>query len=518
MWVLTAATVGASRVAAADQWGREVRFSEDSEEATLRWQWSPVGSGCDTAGSVVAQDRGDTPVAGSAYGPAWASAQSGTVCHATGNQAYFLGFGEGGSAPYNPPTQGSALAEPVTVRIYVSGHQWAPGCLIWAQAREYGDGPTLQDFGVIADPEDAEPDSPYVSDVDVEMPAGSRALLLVFASACSVSGIVVEELEVTISGDCAGVPGAGSDAGLVFPAAGLFSTTHPQTWGDEFAQDAGQESDACLFTQPGHYEYRPPEGLDEGDTHIFGAEIGAGDGGAGSITIGWGSSTVGLLAVLNFAVHEPSAGTTSPNARNVHTNAPPGAEFIWVHVAGGTLLHGVSLSNVEGDPVQDAGQDGTDGPGPDPTGGAWTNCQPGSDFLAVGEWVAYAACLIAGLPIVIGTVIGGILRDLFVPGPGLAAQFDSTMQLLGSKVPFGWFSEVVDTISSGLAAASSAPVLVFSMQGVTLDLDDELDEALGALAPYRGWFAAGVWFVFALNVHYALMSAVGSPVSREGKG
>ncbi len=137
----------------------------------------------------------------------------------------------------------------------------------------------------------------------------------------------------------------------------------------------------------------------------------------------------------------------------------------------------------------------------------------------MGEWVAYAACLIAGLPLAIGTIIGGILADLFVPRASFGARVQAFMDDVGGKVPFGWFGEAVGVLTAGLSASSAGPSLSFAfIGGGSLNVQPVLDDALGALAPYRGWLAAGVWFIFAQNVHFMLMSAVGSPVARSAGG
>lgn len=496
---------------AVDQWAREVRFTTEDEVAAPRWQWGALNEGCDPDLSEVAQDRGDDLIDGLPYGASWQSESGGTICRTTTPFIWF-GFSEGGVAPYDA-TPGSPLTEEVTVRFFVTGSVWAhpPHCTIALEARPSGSGTAIESWTVVHSDQVG---STFQSDQEYVLPEGTATLMIVMGIACNIGGVVLQEMTATEAGSCEGVATSAGDDGLVFP--NPYITAHSWTgdeWGNLFRDDT-VPNPGCEFTTDGHYTYVPPEGFDAGDTHQVGVEISSDPGACARVVIQWiaASGGKGILAESHCGANP--GGATGPGHFIVNTNAPEGARGFAIVFVRGTILHGLYLANVEGDPILDNGADGTGSPGPHDGANPFEDCEPGSDFLAVGEWVAFAACLIMGLPVAIVQALVAALRDLFVPGPGLASRFDAFGDMFTSKVPFGWLSEVVGTINAGLSAGAAGVSLSFGYVGMTLDFTDTLDDALGALAPYRSWLAAGVWFMTALNVHYALMAATGAPVAR----
>lgn len=328
-----------------------------------------------------------------------------------------------------------------------------------------------------------------------------------------VKGLEIDEIsgEGTAGSDCHGVPGAGSDSDLVWPSVHLTSPTHDM-WGD------GYSSGGCRFDTAGVFYYSPPEGLDTGDTHQFGVQISSGPARAGSISLHWacfaGSDGGPGRSIMAFSYLGEDEGAAGAGAQIRKSNVPPGAGCIEVVVREATYLHGLLISNVEGDPIQDNGEDGTGAP---PSN---ANCVPGADALDVGTWVVFIGCQITsavsdvwtailGLPGFIAAAIGDMLHTLFVPVE-LGDAWDDFTALMSSRVPMVYVAEVVGFLSgmlttSNLAGGSLATSM--TIMGATVPID--YGAVFGPLEPYRFVLAGLVYVGTGLLVFRSIKSAMG---------
>jgi hypothetical protein len=246
-----------------------------------------------------------------------------------------------------------------------------------------------------------------------------------------------------------------------------------------------------------------------GDTWSFGVAFSALVAGtAARVQVSW----VMLGGLRQMALDHTYTGTDSggaagPGSRIRNSNVPQGATYVEVYVAPGTVLESLYIANVEGDATLDDGSDGTGGPGPDTSGDPWADCEPGSDFLAVGEWVAYAACLIAGLPRAIIGLLVGILVDLFVP-VGIGDAWSAFVDDVSAKVPFGWLAEAVDVLTAFLdpAIAGAAPPVTMVIMGATVAVDTSVTQPI---EQFRPALVAIVYVAVAMGIVRLIRSTVG---------
>lgn len=175
-------------------------------------------------------------------------------------------------------------------------------------------------------------------------------------------------------------------------------------------------------------------------------------------------------------------------------------------------------SDVDDNPIGPGPDDGVAGPISGEHGKpflGYQNCVPGQDFLAVGEWVAWAGCHIYnGLILVINSII-----DLLFPGQGIAEAFESFLATAETRVPFGWFAQVADTIEA--SAGAGADVLgsfTLTVGTASVSIGGAIADALAAVSPYRGLIFAGVAMVMVLGCLRWIMAAVGVSPSHGSTG
>lgn len=174
---------------------------------------------------------------------------------------------------------------------------------------------------------------------------------------------------------------------------------------------------------------------------------------------------------------------------------------------------------------------------------------PPADFLAVGEWVAYLACvarvgfqmvvnwvgevvtaigLLPGLiaaaiglafdtvGAVIATAIeagmilvGDVLEFLFVPTE-LGAEWEAFSELFGSKVPFVWVVEAGSFLTGALTAANVAgPGIDFSMEIMGAEIEPDVAGSLAPLSAVRPALVWVVWIGAGLAVMGRIRGALG---------
>lgn len=144
----------------------------------------------------------------------------------------------------------------------------------------------------------------------------------------------------------------------------------------------------------------------------------------------------------------------------------------------------------------------------------YATCTPGQDFLAVGEWVAWAGCHIYNGTM---TLLNGII-DLLIPGEGLAQAFDEFIAETGELVPFGWYGEIAE--QTELAMASGATTLppweVEFIMGHAFDFAAPLQVMADGAAPYRGLLAASVVLSISLGTLYFIVGSLGGGKAKVG--
>jgi hypothetical protein len=317
--------------------------------------------------------------------------------------------------------------------------------------------------------------------------------------------MTVEGVDWPDAGTCAGI------GELAFPAEGLSSNTHPTQWGDFFMADG--DPAGCGFSKPGLFRYAPPEGIVGGNVYDIEVQFQStlGTTGDARVIVELGGAQTGQA--VRIADHSYAYDGSGPVTYIIQAElrAPAGYRYFTFVMLEHTLLQSVVVADVTGSVLDQGGDDGV-GPGEDNS--AFSECQPGSDFLAVGEWVAYAACLIASLPEAIAGFIGSLLTSLFVPVT-LGASWASFVDTLEGKVPFGWFFDVADAVSAGLSAPSSGlPSLSFLGVSVTAPLGT----ALTAMAPYRGLILAGAAILMVTGCIRWIMAAVGVSPAHQAEG
>jgi hypothetical protein len=303
-------------------------------------------------------------------------------------------------------------------------------------------------------------------------------------------------LEVTGTGgsDCQGVVGAGTSPGLTWGSPGLSSTTH-DAWGDNWTAES---EGGCYFARDGFFNYYAPEGFTNGDTHDFGVQIASMPGRIGRILVQWASvANLTWQTILDFRVTGASGGAIGPGATIVKSNFPAGPyDHIRVIVYSGTILEGLLMSNVEGDPILDDGSGGTGAPPPD----YFVGCTAPPDWTDLGADLGWVGCLLSdgfsfvvdtllSIPVAIANAVSDALYWLFVPQT-LGDSWSTFWDSLTDRVPFGWVAQGV-TAMAGVGSVSGASVTwSFTIAGVVAAIP--FGEFAASAEPYRGWFAAVV--------------------------
>lgn len=575
--VVTTALSGPATVNAAAVWVSEVRFGgeETTEVPTVRWT---LDGSCtnsyrqypDSTPTTLAPMRADSATAritqtvsggcvmsggtgGSRY-PAFGYSTTGTWQHTSGS-----------------PGVGDALTEAQDVRIALTG-SGTSNCAVGAFAYRYGNWSGQLATTTLV-PNMSEPAS-FALSVDWTLPVGTRIFVLTIAQWCTFSAIQVSDIETVegTEGDCIGQAGPGADGQLVFDSGAITSPTGATGWGHQWFSTEGG---SCRFTESEVYHFNPWGGFTPGDTHRFGIQAWLfNTPQTARVTISWARNGGGPEGSSTSALNWTSTSTEAVGTGGAYFTAldvpAQGADYLIISIGHETALAGLYIANVEGDETLDLGEyPSTDYGGtiPDPIVDYFEDCVPGSDFLAVGEWVAYAACLIEGgfaatvdwlrtlrddfvavwddfvFPgfVDIGGGIGSAfswllsellatifapfhagLELLFAPSDDVLDRWEAVSGIAETRFPFSAAASVFDGVEAGLAAPASG--VIGSLDGLEvvgqpLALGSMVNGAIATVAPWRGFLFAGVVLLFIPRFIGVVFAAVGvTHVQPKGDG
>lgn len=462
----------------------------------------------------------------------------GTYCNANNNSTAEVSGWLGASGPGGPNwVQPGHEYRIVSVAGQGAGAGSTPFEYTWGGPSTSGNGGTL--YSVDATGFHVQPEIMLTAPATV---AGQPTSRIRFQARWlfQIEYIRIEDTDAAGGGDCIGSPGAGSDGGLVWGAAGLTSVSGATQWGDQWIED----DEGCFFINTETYHYRPPEGIPEGSTFKFGAEMRGVASDQARVTITWARPGAGGGSGITAYNHTSTSPTTTAlDAEFEVRNAPSGVSHFTIVVEEGTTLRGLYISNVEGDEILDPGD-----PAPGDGGGSedyWADCEPPADVFDVPGWLEYGICVVQGGFTMVGDWIGDIAGDMAevwneTVGPllgGIAAAvgdavgdvfmglgdmlgdvltalfvpsgnvWDDFMATLEGRAPFAWVDEVLGLLdefgSAGPPAVVSATVL-----GSTVTLP--LASFAGTVAPWRFAMAGAMWVLAAYAVWGTVRGAVGA--------
>ena len=138
--------------------------------------------------------------------------------------------------------------------------------------------------------------------------------------------------------------------------------------------------------------------------------------------------------------------------------------------------------------------------GPVPAG-AW-------DVGAYGAWIGTH---VGNVPKVVGNAVTGINNtaiDALVPGECVGAVITSFADDVEGRVPFSWFAEVRDGLSS--EGGEGVELGTVDLGPASVDLGGVLASAGGATSPYRSILGLLPWLLVALAIMRKVMGTVGA--------
>lgn len=137
--------------------------------------------------------------------------------------------------------------------------------------------------------------------------------------------------------------------------------------------------------------------------------------------------------------------------------------------------------------------------------------------LDVVGWLSYISCQVGNLPTILynALVVPGInaFIDFLFPGQAVGDHFQGFLDKLEDRQPFNTVGPLMAAMVEGMSGTGVPPDLDFTFtlgSSVEVDVEPPLTTAMVTLVPWRGLFAATVWFVVALKVVRLLLSLTGT--------